>query len=107
MGQGGGKGVFLLALVILAAVLVLTVYQVPQPWRGILVGWLVFVATAGVFALRLLGHYYQYKSLQLTTRQSAPGDPGPRAGRRPRKGHEPSLKVVVSNAGGNGRHVLR
>jgi hypothetical protein len=48
------KATFLLGVAILGVVICLGVYQVPQPWRGVLVAWILFMSTAGVFVLRVL-----------------------------------------------------
>ncbi len=106
MAQSGGRGVFLFGLAVFAAVLVLAVYQVPQPWRGILVGWLLFMATAGILILRLVSHYYQYKSLQLSKQRST-DTVATRPNRKPRRTDADALKVVYSNAAGNGRRIIR
>jgi hypothetical protein len=105
VGQSGGRGVFLIGLTVFSAVVTLAAYQVPQPWRGFLIGWLLFVATVGVIAARLIGHYLQWKSIQLQSRQ---GTAARTAVRSPRTGRTGSrLKVVVSDTLGNGRHTIR
>ncbi len=105
MTSTAAKGFFLLGLSILGAVMVLGIYQVPQPWRGWLVAWLLFVATAGVFILRVIRHLYEFKSLTLERRQAALN----RAEDRPRdRNRRPEpLRVVRTQSAGAGRHVVR
>jgi hypothetical protein len=98
------RGIFLVNLAILGSILAFAVYQVPQPWRGVLVAWLLFLVTIGALALRILKHHYAYKTLQLTTRQplARARTPRRRAGTT-----TPSLKVVRANSLGSGRSVIR
>jgi len=70
-----GKAIFFICLTALSALLTVGLYQVPQPWRGILVGWLLFVVTLGAMILRLARHYFAYKSLQLTTQRAGKQPP--------------------------------
>ena len=105
MSDSAAKGVFLVNMTILAIIVVLAVYQVPQPWRGYVVAWLLFMATAGLFALRVIRHHYAFKSLELQER-------GPSAPRRDERGERrrerpTGLRVVRSATVGNGRTVLR
>ncbi len=106
MSYGLAKGAFMTALAIVAVVLVLAIYQVPQPWRGILVGWVLFLATAGLFILRLAKHVCEYKALQLHARQASHSTP-PRRSRRLSNSRIDSLKVVLSDTVGSGRRVIR
>jgi len=107
MGHSFAKGAFMTALAIVAAVLVLAVYQVPQPWRGALVGWLLFMATGGFLVLRLAKHFCDYKALQLNARQSPRPAAPPRRGRRSSTPRIDSLKVVLSDNVGSGRRIIR
>lgn len=107
MSYGLAKGAFMTALAIVATVLVLAIYQVPQPWRGILVGWVLFLATAGLFILRLAKHLYDYKALQLNARQLPRRESPSRQHRRPTNTKVDSLKVVFSDTVGSGRRVIR
>jgi len=100
------KGTFLMMLAVIGVILTLGIYQVPQPWRGLLVGWLLFMASAGTFILRLVRHHYQYKSLQLTTRRTVEKPPVKRA-RKLEPARLDSLKVVMSESGGGGRRTIR
>lgn len=106
MSGSMAKGLFFVNLSVLGAIAVLAIYQVPQPWRGILVGWLLFLASVGWFALRLIKHHYEYKSLQLKTRGSVRDLPT-RKSRKARHERADSLQVVRTNAIGKGRHVIR
>ena len=106
MGRSPSRNLFLVNVTILAMVLAFAVYQVPQPWRGILVGWLLFLVSIGWFVLHVLKHHYQYKALQLSARRSAPQrDRPPR--RRPRHANREDLKVVLAQHSGRGRRVIR
>jgi hypothetical protein len=101
------KGVFLGVLSVIAVVLVLAIYQVPQPWRGVLVGWLLLLGTVGAFILSLVGHYLRYKTAQLSARQPQRPPAPPRRARRAASSSVSALKVVMSNSAGNGRHTIR
>jgi|YNPBryantNP2012_1023418.scaffolds.fasta_scaffold92186_1 hypothetical protein len=108
MSYGLAKGAFMTALAIVAVVLVLAIYQVPQPWRGILVGWVLFLATAGLFILRLAKHVCDYKALQWNARQLPRREFPPRQSRRSNHANKSdSLKVVFSDTVGSGRRVIR
>ena len=97
------RNVFLLSMIGLGTMLALAVHQVPQPWRGLLVGWLLFVGTFGALMVKVLKHHYAYKSLQLTTSQ-----PLRRGRRRQRRGPgSQNLKVIESSSIGSGRSVIR
>lgn len=106
MNRSMAKGLFFLNLSVIGVVFVLAVYQVPQPWRGVLVGWLLFLVSAGSFALKLAKHHYEYKSLLLTAKQPAQRRPSSRKSRKARRQSD-SLKVIMSDAVGSGRHVIR
>ena len=106
MARHVARGIFLALLALAAGFLVLAVYQVPQPWRGVLVAWLLFSGTGGLLILRIVRHYYAYKTLQLTTKQPAsPQGPHTRTGqpaggpfgfRRQRPLHHPLSKPASS-----------
>lgn len=101
------KGLFLMNLSIVGAILALAVYQVPQPWRGILVGWLLFLTPAAMFVLRLLRHHYQCRKLGLE--QDQEGHQGiPK--RKDRKGRpldmDDKLNVVHADGGDRGRYTI-
>ena len=101
-GGGSGRGLFLWGLTMGAGVLGVGVYQVPQPWRGWLIAWLLFFFTLGLLILRFVRHYYQYKMAQLSQQGAAPPPrqvrPAPRV---------ENLKVVVLDKAKGGRFVLR
>jgi len=104
-GASSGRGIFLWVLTVCAGALGMGVYQVPQPWRGWLIGWLLFVVTVGVLVLRFLRHYYQYKTAQLLRQgmnaprpATRPAPPAPRV---------EDLKVVLLESNKGGRYVLR
>ena len=97
------KSIFLVGMLGLGTMLALAVYQVPQPWRGYLVAWLLFLVTFGALLVKVLKHHYAYKSLQLTTRQ-----PLERQKKRPHSGPGTlRLKVINSSSVGSGRTVIR
>jgi len=102
------KGLFLMNLTVMGVVLALAIYQVPQPWRGILVGWLLFLVSAGVFALQFAKHHYAYKSLKLTTEKvtNHQSKRPPRRKQRKQPKTEKGLKVILSDSAGSGRYVI-
>lgn len=104
MANSAAKLLFLLNVALLGAIAAMAAHQVPQPWRGILVGWLFVALTLGSVFLRALRHYLQYRA----TRPSQP--PAVRsAARRGGVGERQfeGLKVVYSPGGGAGRRVIR
>lgn len=100
------KSTFLALLAVVGVILVIGIYQVPQPWRGALVGWLLFIASAGTFALRLARHHYQYKTVQLTTRRPAEANTPVRRAKRAGPARAGSLKVVMSQTASSGRRTI-
>jgi hypothetical protein len=105
-----GKGIFFFGLAIVGVIIVLGVYQVPQPWRGVLVAWLLFMGTGGVFILRVIRHLVAYKSLKLE-QATAQGRWRSTRNRRRSVFHsrprQESLRIVRTRAAGAGRHVVR
>jgi uncharacterized membrane protein len=104
-GSASGRGLFLWAVTVGAGILAVGVYQVPQPWRGWLIGWLLFMFTLGILVLRFVRHYYQYKMVQLTQQ-------GSNAANQPLRHAKPvprveNLKIVVLENTKGGRHILR
>ncbi|MBC7234364.1 MAG: hypothetical protein H5T69_00870 [Chloroflexi bacterium] len=108
MSSSAAKGIFFINLSILGAVIVLAVYQVPQPWRGYLVAWLLFMATVGAFVLRIICHHYAYKSLELQERgeRLAVQPKGVRA-KEDLRARSAKLRVVRRETAGAGRHIVR
>ena len=105
MESSGAKRLFLSSLTVVAVILALSVYQVPQPWRGLLIGWLLLFLTLGSLIMRLVRHYFEYKALKLTARGGAAQrqDPKPRrAAHSPRK-----LDVISGHSGSAGRLTVR
>lgn len=102
---GAGRGLFLWGLTVGAGVLAVGVYQVPQPWRGWLIGWLLFLCTLGILILRFLRHYYQYKMAQLARQNAQSG--GPPARPAPPVPRVDDLKVVVLSKSKGERFTLR
>lgn len=105
MSNESGKGLFLLSVTALGVILVLAVYQIPQPWRGILVAFLAFMLTFGTFALRVIRHICEYKSLQLTTRQPLAQAGRSRSSTRRRR-KRTGLDVISPGSAGGGRRVV-
>ena len=103
MDGAGGKGLYLLNLSVLGGLAALAVSQVPQPWRGIVVLWLVFALTGGVFLMRLVRHHYEYKKQQWATPRRE--RTRKRAPRRRSRASE-ALAVVKTDGRGAGRKVL-
>ena len=108
VSSSSGKGIFFVSLTIVGVIIVLGVYQVPQPWRGLLVAWLLFMGTGGVFILRVVRHLLAYKSLLVehnaTQGRYAQGRRRDRSRRPPR---QESLRVVRTETMGTGRYVVR
>lgn len=105
MARHVARGIFLALLALAAGFLVVAVYQVPQPWRGALVAWLLFSSTGGLLILRIVRHYYAYKTLQLTTKQ--PPRPAPQRSRKAQTPSLDNLRVVLSDSAGSGRYTIR
>jgi hypothetical protein len=104
MQSGSGRLSVLVLLLAAGVLLALGVYQVPQPWRGVLVAWLFVCGTLGWLVMRLVKHHYEFKALQQR--------PGSRRTRRAAPAASPApprfegLKVVRSNEAG-GRYTIR
>jgi hypothetical protein len=81
--------------------LALIVYQVPQPWRGILIGWLLFFFTVGLIAMRVVRAVMDYKTAKILaggeTKAKKPETP-----RRVRSAFESLPAPVVQASRGNG-----
>ena len=105
MGRSLAKGIFFINLSIVGLVLSFAIYQVPQPWRGILVAWLLILASLGTFILRLIGHYYEYKALQLTTKKN--NQPAKQAPKRKAPRRATKLRVIQPKPSRGGRHIIR
>jgi hypothetical protein len=103
--QAIAKGVFLVNLTVAGAILALIIYQVPQPWRGALVAWLLFMSTLGFLILRFVKHHYDYKSLELSRKPTPPR--GARRSAARSKSSAGELKVVRSEGATGGRFVVR
>jgi hypothetical protein len=103
MDGSAASGVFFVNLAIIGGIVTVAVYQVPQPWRGILVALVLFMLTVGTFALRIIRHHYEYKSMLLSAKQ--PPTPAPhRRKRRVTKGQ--GLNVINASSVGGGRRVI-
>ena len=107
MDSSRAKGLFFVNLSVLGAVFALGIYQIPQPWRGALVAWLLVITSVGVFALKLAKHHYQYKSDLLKAGRAARTRTSRRARRSVRLGSRNDLSIVRSGQGGRGRYTIR
>ncbi len=103
MARGMGRGRFLLLAAAVGAVLVLAVAQVPQPWRGVLVAWLIFGGSVGYVAVRLAHSYHAYRAAPPARQHRAPAAHRPQGAAPPRGD---ALKVIVSRAAANGRRTI-
>jgi len=104
MANSAAKILFLLNVTLLGVVAALAAHQVPQPWRGILVGWLFVALTLGGLFVRALKHYLAYRA----THASQPAAERPAAPRRTSRHRQfEGLKVGYSESGGGGRRVIR
>src|SRR5690606_22415502 len=59
-----GRGVFLLAVALGGGVLCVGLYQVPQPLRGYVIGWLLLMFIPGLTILRFMRHYFRMKEIR-------------------------------------------
>ena len=107
MNRSLTRNIFLIGIVALALLLVLAIYEVPQPWRGMLVCWLLFLSTGGAFILRILRHYAQIKTAQAQRPAAQASSARPQVPRQPRPART-SLQVVTSDSlHGAGRYTIR
>ena len=97
MGRSVTKTIFFLNLSILGGILAFAIYQVPQPWRGALVVFLLLSVSVGWLVTGLVRHYYRYK----TETAKRPRRPKPEP-----KNRKPSIRVVRTHSKG-ARHVIR
>lgn len=107
MGNSLTKALFFVDLSVIGAILALGVTQVPQPWRGVLVGWLFIGVTIGGFVLRILKHHYDYKSLKLTSKHPPIRKDGSRRQSHSADKRFEGLRVVRSRTGSGSRHVIK
>ncbi|HHX42470.1 MAG TPA: hypothetical protein GX714_00565 [Chloroflexi bacterium] len=97
------RNTFFLLVVAIGAVVVLAIAQVPQPWRGVLVAWLIVGGSVGYVAVRLVQSYHVYRTMTTPVQRRPPtGHARPRARTR----RTESLQVVISQAGANGRRTI-
>ena len=107
MNRSLTRNIFLIGIVALALLLVLAIYEVPQPWRGMLVCWLLFLSTGGAFILRILRHYAQIKTAQAQRAAIQPADARPQPP-RVKKPARSNLQVITSDSlRGAGRYTIR
>ena len=103
MTRGMARGRFLILTAAIGVVLVLAVAQVPQPWRGVLVAWLIFGGSVGYLAARLARSYHAFVAAPPSRQPRAAGTRRPQEAPPP---HAESLKVVVSSTAANGRRTI-
>jgi hypothetical protein len=102
MDDTRARGVFLFSVSVIGSLAALGISQVPQPWRGYVVLWLIFALTIGAFIMRLVRQHHEYRKLRLAApKQTQPQRPAQR--RRPGTDR---LSVVRTRAHGSGRRVL-
>ena len=99
MSGTGAASTFFLSLSVLATVVALAVHQVPQPWRGVLVGWLLFLSTIGSLALRVVRHHYEFRALQQQREKATPRRETRRSRRPRRRTHALKVEKPASRAG--------
>jgi len=94
---------FLMLVAAMGAVMVVAVAQVSQPWRGILVAWLIFGGSVGYLTVRLTRHYHAYMVIP-PMRKPHPT----RALRLPEEAphRAESLKIIVSKTADTGRRTI-
>ena len=91
--------------VVVAALVMLALFQVPQPWRGFLIGWVILLGSLGILVLHFVKHYFEYKAVKLKTKPS-PQKPAREARRSPRARARDDLRVILSDTAGTGRHTI-
>jgi hypothetical protein len=97
-----GRFAFLLWALAAGVMLSLAVYQVPQPWRALLVAWLLVGSSLGALVARLVRHHYAYRA-EHERRYGA--RPRPRAA-QPAEPRFEGLEVVTL-AQGERRYTIR
>lgn len=98
-----GRPGFLLLALVGAILLALGIYQVPQPWRALLVAWVLVGVTLGALILRLVRHHYEFIARR-GTRNAAPHRSATL--REPRSPGFEGLKIIVASDGGR-RYTIR
>jgi len=91
------KLIFLLNALLAGGLLSFGLAQVPQPWRGVLVAWLLFGASGALVLIRIVRGYLAYRAQRPPSRKRAPRE------RRP----EMSLEIVGTRRGAGGRVIVR
>ena len=104
MRQTSGALGFFLNVGLIAVFVTLGVYQVPQPWRGVLVALLLVGLTVGFFVLRVVGNHQNHEG-------SAGGRRRPPQRSLPKRQSQGSrsstqLDVVRLNDRAQGRHTV-
>lgn len=94
------KTLFFVSLAFFGTVVALAVHQVAQPWRGVLVAWLLASVGLGNLLLRALKHYLAYRANTPPEARRAPKQYAPY------RGFE-GLRVTYSDAAGKGRYIIR
>jgi hypothetical protein len=98
-----GRGVFLIGVSILSVTLAVGIWQVPQPWRGYLIGWLLFAFPIFLLVLRFMSHYYRMREIEMMTGKKQ--DVAYTIQREPKRVGD-SVKVIEMNTRKGGRQRL-
>lgn len=107
MGRTSGAWVFFLNTGLIAVLLALAVYQVPQPWRGFLVGLLFIGLLIGFFALQAL-RYQQGRRGATPNRKRSQESRRHLEQRTERRAQRAArLEIVRLDEGSSGRHTIR
>lgn len=99
-----GKGLYLLLVAVLAVAVSWAVWQVPQPWRGVLVLWIFGAATVGGLAALVLGRHREVAALR---QQQGIRQPARRAERRPPLPRRRGPRVITMASDQATRLILR
>ncbi len=107
MGRTSGSWAFFLNTGLIAVLLALAVYQVPQPWRGFLVGLLFIGLLVGFFALQVL-RYQQGRRGAMPNKKRSQESRRRLEQRTERRAQRPArLEIVRLDEGSSGRHTIR
>lgn len=101
-----GKGFLTVTVLILSVALIAALYQVPQPWRGVLVAWILFAGTAGVFVMRVAKHHYHYRAEELGRRSRKETQRNTSRQTRRRRAAAMGELRVVANETSSGRRTI-
>lgn len=66
--RSSGLGAWLLGVSILGGVLVVGLWQVPQPWRGYVIGFITVALIPSLVLMRFMSHWFRWKEARLMAR---------------------------------------